>query len=573
MKTLWNPSFLPVAVLMLCISLVTGCKEEPPLEWTQERSQSSISGQFLTKDPDTIEFPVKVLFAIDCSLSMGQDIDGAVVGADPSFQRIEAVRNFIEEYNQNDNVSFEIMLWSANVFERTRNEEGQFGFTKNVEELNRVLDAVRNDTFTNYAGTLAEIKSDIQRDINIMQETTNMQRTKYMVVFLSDGIPQGTGNQEDSDLESQVDSIVDMTRLADVGSFSFHTFLLLGGFAPNTTGEAQRAQATTTLKKMADAGDGRFTEFQNAQAIDFLNLVDLRISVEYLLKYVIAYNMNTKPGTELLMLDTDGDGMSDAEEAVYGTNPTLRDTDNDGASDFVEYSLTTPENPFDPRNENGEPDNNCIPGINGIWPDTDGDLLNDCEEELIGTDRRVVDTDGDGIPDGLEFLAGTNVFSAEDVVDSDFDGRPNPVEIREHTNVNSVDPKIQERYAYEYRQIDRGKVAIDQGSDVLSVRRLFTLAVDNIDIMDVGHDPETRQPYDTSNQDRVDFVPGQNTIQLFLAQVPADRPDDPPFYSKVTFDVNIDGDKNFSGDKKLEFHSDELAGQAGIFSLPLNDLN
>jgi len=582
-------------LLLLLQTVLMGCKETPPLEHLQQRSSVSISGQFLTKSPDEIQFPVKVLFAIDCSLSMGQEIDGASKGADPAFQRIDAVRNFIAQYNENDNVSFEIMLWSTSVFERTRNPSGDFGFTKNEVELNRVLDAVRNDTQTDYLGTMSEVYKDIQRDIQQQGDSVNLERTKYMVVFLSDGIPNDQGKvQSDNDIFNSVEDVVEMTEVAGVGGFNMHTFLLLGGFPAGNVGDEFRAKAKHTLQSMATIGEGRFTEFENAQAVNFLNLVDIRLSVEYILKYVIAYNINTIAGTELIIQDTDGDGLSDEKELEYGSNPTLRDTDNDGASDYVEWTLTTPDQIFNPNTQlidpDGDgplqadaPDNNCVPPSNGIWPDTDQDLLNDCEEELLGTDRRVVDTDGDGIPDGLEFLAGTNLFFAEDVVDSDLDGFANPIEIRNHTNVKSNDPKLQQRYAYQYQLIDQGKVRVEQGTSegtVQSVRRLFTLDVSNIDIMDTSrdpvngleyeYDPRSGKFYDYSGMDNQNFGPGDNKITVFVAQVPSDKPNDPPIFSKVDFLVNINDP---SSSKQLEFHSDELVGQAGLQSKALEKLN
>lgn len=585
------------------IALVTGCKESPDLEFTQERTQASIQGRFLTQDPDTINFPVKVLFAIDCSLSMGQAVDGNEVGADPAFERIDAVREFINTYNVNDNISFEVMLWSTSVFDRTRNDAGDFGFTKNEVELNRVLDAARNDTQTDYLGTLSEAYKDIQRDIQVEKDNgaENVQRSKYIVVFLSDGIPQDQGTVQDDDVIAQdVTDIREMTEVAGVGGFAFHTFLLLGGFPDGGSGSTLKAYATQVLEKMANAGDGTFSEFENAEAISFLSFIDLRLSVEYLLKYVIAYNMNSKPGTELIHLDTDGDGLSDAEELAWYSDPTLRDTDGDGASDYVEYTLTTPDHVFNPRTFQADPDgdgpmemnvqdNNCTAGIGGVWPDTDQDLLNDCEESLIGTDRRIADTDGDGIPDGLEFLAGTNYLHPEDTVDTDLDGYPNPIEIRQHTNVSSDDPKLRARYAYVYSLTNEGKVVINQGTEsgqIQSVRKLFTLGVDNLDILDVGINPETNKAYINPNtnlpytkEDEVlginnaDFRLGQSTVQLFIAQVPADNPDSSPYFSTVEFKVNIEPSENDSKTKVMEFHSDELKDDVSEWSLELNEMN
>ena len=40
-------------------------------------------------------------------------------------------------------------------------------------------------------------------------------------------------------------------------------------------------------------------------------------------------------------VDTDGDGLTDDQEATLGTNPNLADTDGDGLSDALEVRLGT----------------------------------------------------------------------------------------------------------------------------------------------------------------------------------------------------------------------------------------
>ena len=47
-------------------------------------------------------------------------------------------------------------------------------------------------------------------------------------------------------------------------------------------------------------------------------------------------------------LDTDGDGLIDTDEAVYGTDPTIADTDFDGYSDGDEV-ITYGTDPLDPN--------------------------------------------------------------------------------------------------------------------------------------------------------------------------------------------------------------------------------
>ncbi|TPG75890.1 inverse autotransporter beta domain-containing protein, partial [Pseudomonas arsenicoxydans] len=108
--------------------------------------------------------------------------------------------------------------------------------------------------------------------------------------------------------------------------------------------------------------------------------------------------------------DTDGDGLGDREEGVIGTDPTKPDTDGDGLTDKEEVDGGS--NPLDPNDP-----------VNGT--DTDGDGLTDTEEGVIGTDPTKPDTDGDGLTDKEEVDNGSNPLDPNDPVngtDTDGDG-------------------------------------------------------------------------------------------------------------------------------------------------------
>ena len=86
--------------------------------------------------------------------------------------------------------------------------------------------------------------------------------------------------------------------------------------------------------------------------------------------------------------DTDGDGLLDGEEVLrHGTDPKVPDTDQDGLNDGDEVKRYL----SDPRN-----------------PDTDGDTLLDGDEAKRGTDPRNPDTDADALNDGDEIRRGTD---------------------------------------------------------------------------------------------------------------------------------------------------------------------
>jgi hypothetical protein len=110
--------------------------------------------------------------------------------------------------------------------------------------------------------------------------------------------------------------------------------------------------------------------------------------------------------------DVDGDGLSDVDEAAYGSDPLNRDYDADGLMDGEEvYIYGT-----DPLNNDSDGDGlldgeevNQF-GTSSTSTDADGDgLVDDDEIFVYGTDPAAFDSDGDGTGDGEEVLTfGTN---------------------------------------------------------------------------------------------------------------------------------------------------------------------
>ena len=130
-------------------------------------------------------------------------------------------------------------------------------------------------------------------------------------------------------------------------------------------------------------------------------------------------------------VDTDGDGLNDAEEMVYGTDPELADTDGDGLGDHDEVRRGT--NPVDPDTDaDGLADGEEVArGTNPLAADTDGDGLGDgLEAEVYGSDPLVADSDGDGIGDAAEAVAGTSPVLS----DTDGDGLSDAAERAAGTN-------------------------------------------------------------------------------------------------------------------------------------------
>ena len=104
--------------------------------------------------------------------------------------------------------------------------------------------------------------------------------------------------------------------------------------------------------------------------------------------------------------DTDGDGLTDAQEDVLGTDPNNADSDNDTIDDAFEVGEDV-ENPLD-TDEDGV--------IDALDTDSDEDGVADIDEagdDDLETDP--VDTDGDGTPDFIDLDSdGDEVTDADD---------------------------------------------------------------------------------------------------------------------------------------------------------------
>ena len=504
----------------LALLVLFSCDQAVNLVEHQERRIVNITGEFFTESPDKISFPTKILFAIDTS--------GSMEDSDPQSLRLEAVQSFITEYADSPNIYFEIMLWSTDVYETTRNADNNSAFTQDTVELNRVLNLAQNDGSTDYLGTTSSIQSDIQEDINSARSSTEAQRSNYVVIFLSDGVPTASGGlQSDSQIWSQVKGVSEYLHSQQVANFSFNTFLL-----SNDAQADQIDQATTTLSGMAKEGGGIFVKFEKASDINFIELIDLSMTIEYKLKFLFAYNYSALPGEESLRIDSDADGLSNDDEARYGTDPLKRDTDEDGLSDFYEIAISTPDVVYDPTVYDGVC-GSVFMNDSGGWLNSDSDGLNDCEETIKGTNIMAFDTDFDGIPDGIEFVAGSNPFHEDDNQDSDFDDTFDWLEIKKHTNVLANDPILRSNYGYVYDVENTGIITLETQTETAFMRR-YEYDISNIHLVDTRIDSRPGEYADNVTR------AGDNLIKLFFAQVPEDDPTSAPIFRVAEIVINFD---------------------------------
>ncbi len=122
-------------------------------------------------------------------------------------------------------------------------------------------------------------------------------------------------------------------------------------------------------------------------------------------------------------LDSDGDGLTNKFEYIYGCNPTNSDTDADGMPDG--WEVTHGLNPL----------------VDDSADDADSDGLSNLEEYTATTDPNNPDTDGDSMPDGWEVDNGFDPLVPDSIVDTDGDGLTDAEEAALGTDrLNAFDP-------------------------------------------------------------------------------------------------------------------------------------
>lgn len=109
-------------------------------------------------------------------------------------------------------------------------------------------------------------------------------------------------------------------------------------------------------------------------------------------------------GLPIPPVDSDGDGLTDVQEAEIRTDPNLPDTDGDGLTDLEEYGAfgTDPLNAD--TDQDGLSDGDEVKNYlsNPLRRDTDGDQIDDGVEVSLGLDPTNRDSDFDTVADNVD---------------------------------------------------------------------------------------------------------------------------------------------------------------------------
>ncbi|MEL7371071.1 MAG: hypothetical protein AAFN74_19275 [Myxococcota bacterium] len=542
---------------LLSLSACTDSRLQPidDIEVNVVDNLLEIEGEVCTDPPEATDFPVKILFIIDGS--------GSMQFVDIPARRALAVEETILRLRANPSVSFAVIRFNESDAVLTAPNAqitagDPFGvdlsgaFTRDPGVLQTAVQGLRvADSVTDYQGAFSAAFSLLSQDM-LQSPPAQLARTKYVVLFLSDGdpFPACCSNQsvnsgvcvrddrhiffcnnpnairqrndqlpflvggEDYNQPYQifgaVQDIVDLAENFQVGELRMHTAFLFdptlvdqlnpdGCFVIGGVNFVCPDRARPLLQGISELGDGVFRDFSRAEEIDFLGFDLTNIKRENAMKNLIVTNTNLRPGTNgTLALDTDGDGLSDELEFQNGLNRTSRDSDNDGYSDTLEWRRR--RNGLDPA----EPNTGCETDFDRSDADADG--LARCEEVLLRTSVDLFDTDADGVPDGLEVIADTDPAQSDALADSDLDGVRNGDEIRFHTSISFGEGSARPGLAYRYRTNETARSA--EGG------RCYAFNVKNVQLdTPLGRPGEARS-----------F--GRNDLFVYMAEAPFDDPND-----------------------------------------------
>ena len=512
-----------------------------------------IRGEVCTEPPEATDFPVKILFIIDGS--------GSMQFVDAPNRRALAVEEVILRTRANPSVSYAVIRFNESEVVLTKpgaeiTAADPFGvdlsgsFTRDPAVLQTTVQGLRvADSVTDYQGAFSAAFRLLLQDM-LAAPPAQRGRTKYVVLFLSDGDPFPTCCSRQSEqnglcrrdtniffcedpeairtnptqlpylvagedynqpyqIFAAAQDIVDLAQTFTVGELRIHTAFLFdpslassldanGCYVIGGVNFVCPDEARGLLGGVADIGDGIFRDFSRAEEIDFLSFDLLSIKRENAMKNLIVTNTNLRVDARGLVVDSDGDGVPDDVEFAAGMNRVSRDSDGDGFSDTLEWHL---------RHQGFEPatvDLGC--SGDGERIDLDADGLAECEERLLRTSVELFDTDADGLPDGLELELGTDPAVMDSLRDADLDGVRNGDEARLHTSVGFEEGPQRPGLAYRYRTEDLGLNEDGQ--------RCYAFFVKNVQLGTPLARPSEPNSF------------GRNDIAVYMAEAPFDDPND-----------------------------------------------
>ncbi|GMU60808.1 MAG: hypothetical protein AMXMBFR34_25710 [Myxococcaceae bacterium] len=514
-------------------------------EVTNVDDRLTISGEVCTSQPDPTGFPVKVVLIVDQSGSMcisdppgSQESSGfcemyaTVPPGVTQPGRVRALNRLLDQFENQPNVEVALVPFETNVkgVWPTNTGAGAARFGRVDATLRTRVNTLQAELGkgTDYQGALSYAYGLVASDIaqTEMTKPETLPRTRYVVVLLTDGVPfpkcsandnlsqyaddlnpnltwadsygagdfcnlidpedpdaitgfvAGTDRNQNYQLFSYVDQLMELKQQYNIGDIRLHSVLLFnleavracGPICQDVYGQyvrwpgpvavpdgpvAAREIARWILREIAQRGNGVYQEFNDFTGIGQLNLGALdysSLASRNVMKTLMVQALSSEPGDVNRIVDTDGEGLPDEKDNDFSnkTNKFFADTDDDGFDDAFE--VRNFDDGFRPDTRDGrgcDPASPLTPGCR--VRDTDGDGLSQYAETYLKTRATLVDSDGDSVPDGLETRYGLDPLKPQaGGLDTDGDGVPDAEEFRMGSNPIRSDKEFQQKNAYQY---------------------------------------------------------------------------------------------------------------------------
>ena len=505
---LWRPAELePVSV-----DIERPTPVEPEQSWgfvaePGTKLRYRVGEHFCTQPSHQVTVPFKLMLIIDYSGSMNT--------SDPQMLRITAIERFVNAYANNPNVYWNFLRFGGAPFPLASLGTD---FTNNPLRVQAALTELRaantvQDGSTNYQDSLAWAWDTIDED---QSREGAIPGTRYGILFVTDGRPNTPeGGNPDQALAANRPKVRD--RITGCDGYKAHKplntmieflntyFINVGGPDPLAAGLLRDMAEGTSLDACGpdNWGHGSYTEVQNAGDLEFeVDLPELRkVFVNRAGFVFFNYHLRAAFKTDSMVMarDSDGDGLPDFVESEqpdpndpWATSSYTWDTDGDGISDLVGWALGMQTNNPQPVTIYDRPPvdpdlarRGILLPLGPIVPtehDDDADGLTDDEENFLGTDKNLIDTDKDGLTDYVELRYQMNPLDPTDAaLDGDGDGFDSKAEIEMGMDPHHAEPSwFRDAFAYQLRRGREFIVEVPNSGDPPQVRTCYEFGIDNV---------------------------------------------------------------------------------------------
>ncbi|MEM6961629.1 MAG: VWA domain-containing protein [Myxococcota bacterium] len=401
-------SLLLTSCIVSCTDV--GLQLEPAPDPVTFDNLLRVRGQHCVQPDDALEFPVKVLLAVDQSASLQC--------TDSLDRRFQALDEALDQLLSQPSVSVGFVgfaSWARSV-----------PFTRNREEIQSLI-TDGGGSATDYQGALAAIAATLENDM-ITSPAGDRARTRYVVVFMSDGSPEpqcnagcedgesfgvapgpffvgtcdnGTDDDGDGLVDENDPNCQDPDRLDPPFSpcnfegrnslpIEDDEFIDFAGVCPDYNQTPQIEQRVRDIMELQEIYDVGGISLNTVLIFSPQEVVNAICSADA--QNVFGFD-RVEATVVMRAMSTEGQGI-------------FRDVDvSEDATDFLEFDFRPLEAPQWLSGLIAD-NQHTRPTSSGVTPDTDTDGLSDEREFLVGTDRDLRDSElpsGDGYSDALEW--------------------------------------------------------------------------------------------------------------------------------------------------------------------------